>query len=77
MHAQYLLVNNLQAQEMLSIEYRLRDGFGAVTNTYRRYCEQIEHLAAIFPAIRIAIFTKAFIEEPIDLCYLACLVVAA
>lgn len=45
--------------------------------TYRRNCEQIEDFATIFPAIRIAVLAEALIKEPIDLCYLACLVVAA
>lgn len=45
--------------------------------TYRRNCEQIEDFATIFPSIRIAILAEALVKEPIDLCYLPCLVVAA
>lgn len=47
-----------------------------VCGTYRSNCEQIEYLATVFPAIRIAIFAKAFVKETINLCYLARLMVA-
>lgn len=60
---------------MLSITYREAVAGGVCT--YRRNCKQIEDFATIFPAIRIAILAEALVKEPIDLCYLPCLVVAA